>query len=358
MKFLPFFELRIRHPFYTDERCADFVIEPTPESAALLHKRRSSLKLLPNGLRVVTHVTDDDKPFIPFSEGEMFSFRLRLENADFPLFTDLTDREQLAAPLYTNVGLGASDQPELKLGSRQASFSEELTVSAPAIEERFVLSGMPLPGLTASEFQVASSASVGGISQYMEADKLITVDSRAAKQGQTFTVQYPVRPERARGVFADVNIYVNGTLPHSQLSKNPRVFRITFGSKLAKWAYYCVTNVNGALGSLTIVDAMAETERPRLVFGAQNRTDLAEQPDLADGLARELAERYPDLRRVRFISNERVASQQAPIRNLELRMDGDKLSSSLPNPSFRNYATVQGQDVLFQVVKVLAKSGV
>ncbi len=361
MKFLPVFDLRVRQPFYADGRCPDFALEPSAATAVLLRNHRALLKPLSDGVRVLAAVADDGTPFIPVARGERFSFHLRLMNADFPLFTDLSDIQALDAPLYTNADLRPKDGVELSLRSRALRFRENLEVAKPASHERLVLHGKPMDGLGPADFKVESSGRVQGVEAYDDIDKLITVDSRSASKGETFAVEYPVRPSLPRGVFADVDIVANETLPQlDRPSDPPREFQVHFPAKLARWVYYCITDIKSDPGDFHI---SGPDSRSGVTFGDKNRTDLTKAPDPADGVANELAQRYPGVRRLRFVSDERVPCRQAP-RKLALTVDGNQLSTALPNPPLHNYASLQiqvgdrlqKQDALFQVVKYLTQS--
>ncbi len=121
MKFLGFMELRLRHPYYTDARCPDFEIEPAPDTHKLLKNHRCVFKALPDGMRILIAATkDNDKfiPFIPLQKEIKFNFYLRLQNSDFPLFTDLAEIAQAATPVYGN---GEKTAGQLDLSSRQSA---------------------------------------------------------------------------------------------------------------------------------------------------------------------------------------------------------------------------------------------
>ena len=367
MKFLPLFELRVRHAFYSDGRCADFAIEPTLETQRLLRNHRSITRRLPDGLRVITAVTDAGNVFIPFSKGAKFAFEMRLENAEFPLFTHLGEVGAQAAPLYTNAALPAPDALELGLRSAEAWFKETLAVSDPSASERFVLGGRPIAGLVAGDFQVESAGSIQRVAGYDENNKLISVDSRSALQGQAFTVTYRLQPVMGRGVWARIEIHANDTLPKLQApSEPPREFRVSFRAKRARWAYYCVTDLGNAVTAFSIVDTSSSGEVLPLGFSESNRTDLGTHPDPSDPVPGELAERHPKLRRFRFLSDEPIACQQAARKGLEFHLDGSRLPGPLPNPAFRDYSTIrvkiggamEEQDSLFAIVKVLTNTGV
>ncbi len=87
MKFTNLFGVCLKHPYYRDGRCSDLAIEPTPSTLRLLANYRCVLKSGPGWARVFK----SDPSLIPIGKGDAFTFRLRLENPDFALFTDLCD---------------------------------------------------------------------------------------------------------------------------------------------------------------------------------------------------------------------------------------------------------------------------
>jgi hypothetical protein len=117
MKFLPLFSVHLMHSYYADGRCTDFDFEPTLHTQRLLTNARCVLRALPDGIRVLTAVTDRGVPLIPLPQDAALVFHLRPQNPDFILFTDLTGRPS-AAPLYTNAGLTAGDELQLALRPR------------------------------------------------------------------------------------------------------------------------------------------------------------------------------------------------------------------------------------------------
>lgn len=364
MRALPLLDLRIRHAFYTDGRCPDFALEPDAGTAALLRKHRARLKIHGDGLSIACVVDGDDKPFVPFAEDAVFGFRLRLRNAAFPLFTDLSDVQSQTAPLYSNDGLGRGDGPALRLSSRRAWTSERLMVSLPGPKEPVRLGGKPLPGLRAEDFVLAEPAAIRGIASYDEAAGSLALDSRGSSVGTAVPISYPSRPALAAGVFADVEIRTNDSLPElRQLGERPAAFEIGFAPKRARWSYYCVTDLKNGSEDFAIEDGSA-AGTPDVVFSAKNRTDLDKEPDPADRIAADLSARYPGLRKYRFVSDRAVPCRQAARGNLEFRLNGDPLVRSLPNPSLRNFSTTrvlvdgtpQQQDSLFQIIKFLTNA--
>ncbi len=365
MKFLPVFDVRVTHSYYADGRCPDFLVEPTSRTQKLLRDHRCVAKTRPDGIGVLAAVDAKGKLFIPIPRDATFAFHLRLQNADFPLFTDLAGVNHQPAPLYTNATMDPSDGTALALESRTAYFSETLAVVAPAPEERYTLSGRPAEGLDTGDLLVESSGRINRIDAYDPRDRVIAVDSRSAAPGDTFTITYPVTPRLGSGVFADVEILANDTLSQVERpSADPRIFRVVFDARWARWVYYCVTDLSGPIAEFRVVDGSPSDSAPRLVFGNENRTELNEDLDPSDAVATDLAERYPGLRRFRFVSDELVPCRDAARKHLELHADGNRLSGPLPNPPFRNHSTLhakvgetlQQQDAFFQVVKYLSHS--
>jgi hypothetical protein len=161
---------------------------------------------------------------------------------------------------------------------------------------------------------------------------------------------------RARGIFADVDIHLDGQSPGPQ----PAAFHVAFQAKQWRWAYYCVTDLPTSGDDLTIVDTAPNPNGTVdvLLFSAANRTKLDEQPDIADPIAVQIAGRYPGMRCVRMLSDQAVTCHEEPRKHLELWHGTDRLSGPLPNPSVRCVSRMSAeqppQDLLFQIVKYRA----
>jgi hypothetical protein len=168
----------------------------------------------------------------------------------------------------------------------------------------------------------------------------------------------PAAPRPGRDDFAGIEI--RGVDP-GWLTSGPATFHVAFTPRQARWAYYFVTDINPSQGELHIVDNEGDPATQPLVFSDHNRTDLAAAPDPSDTLASDLARQYPRLRRLRFVSDHAIPFRQASRKQIELHLGGERLQGALPNPSPRNYATLeldidgvpQRQDSLFQVVKYI-----
>lgn len=353
MKMLPLFDLYLGHPYYDDGRSTDFTIDANQGTLKLLNNHRCLLKPTPHGIRVLISVADDGSPFLPISQNAVFGFHLRLQNPDFALFTDLSELAGLAAPLYTNAGLSSAEALELALVSRQAYYSEGFAVRESAQAEAFTLRGNPLLGIQAADIRVEALGDIPRVTEYDPAAKIVTVNSQMASVGSRFTVTYEVAPAQGWGLFADVEIHNNASL--RDLSEGPTRFGLTFKAKTARWKYYVVTNKGDSQFRIEDRD-----ESP-LVFSDDSWRDLSREPDESDEVAKTLAQQYPDLRRIRFVSDEPVPCRQGARKSIHLKMNGDQVGGVLPNPSPRNYSTVevarngdlQREDSLFQVVKFI-----
>lgn len=108
-----------------------------------------------------------------------------------------------------------------------------------------------------------------------------------------------------------------------------RSYRVTLDPSEVHWAYYCVTDLPPANGTLAVVDAA--TTDP-IGFGPDGGRDLVAVPDPGDPVAGELARRFPDSRRLRFLSDQPVTHRADPARDLQLRLDGQRLVGPVPHP--------------------------
>jgi len=167
--------------------------------------------------------------------------------------------------------------------------------------------------------------------------------------------------QRRPGFFAQVHIANNDSLPaEGEALSDVPLFQVDFKAKEARWTYYCVTNLSKTLGELTIEDK-STTDSERLTFSIQNRMEFENAVDLGDEVALLLKKQYPDFRKIRFLSDEVVACRQAARSQIAFYMGENRLSEALPNPSFKNNATlgtVEGsiatEETLFQVIKYLS----
>jgi hypothetical protein len=343
MKYLPLFSVEILHDYYADRRCSDFEIEATPETQKLLGNCRCVLKPLPNGFRVLTLGAGPDAPFIPLPVDATFAFHLRLQNPNFILFTDFSEIGMAAAPVYMN---SAASNLELKLVSRETSAAESFVVRQPAKKEAFVLGGRPLNGTAPASFRVDGLGAASKPVAYDEAAKVVSVNSEASKAGTAFTITYPTAPQLQRGVFADIEIKYATTM-----AGGANNFQIVFKAKKVRWKYYVVTNKTDTKANVPAI----EDKDKAIVFAAAGRTDLTQSPDLADKIATELVEQYPNMQTFRFVSDALIPCQEAARKSIQFQVNGDKVVDALPNPALQNYVIdvkdSKKEDSLYHVVK-------
>jgi hypothetical protein len=325
MKYRAVFSLRLRHLFYADNRCRDFRIEPAVYTQRLLKNYRCVLKPLPDGILVLTAAGENDKPLIPILGNVTFAFQLRLLHPDFSLFTELADVKK-AAPLFTNAGSSAlAAVVALQLRERTASNSETLILPKGGTPASFRLGGNPVDGCPVTDFML----------QGLPGAKIeITIDvPDHAIADRIFTVAYPVKPRRERGVFAEVEIHSNDSM--SKPGGDASEFFIQFQAKEGKWRYYLVTNRKS--GNKFVI----ESDRKFTMF----------TPDTSDPLAEALQSQYPGLALVCFESTDSVRCQETVKRQIRLKLGNDVIFENLPNPSIRSICTVQKDFAFYHVVK-------
>lgn len=229
---------------------------------------------------------------------------------------------------------GSTGQPSLPLPQEGAALHFHLTLENSDFALFTDLTGINLTGIDGAPKPLFTNAGMAAGS----AGELELVPSTAAR-----------RP----GIFADVEIHLSG----QGLGPEIATFSIAFRAKEVRWAYYCVTPLSLSADDLRIEDASPTGTADKLLFGAENRTKLNEQPDPMDPVAAELERLHPGMRRVRMVSDIDVACREAPRKYLELWHGNERLSSPLPNPSVRRVSrmsALQQKDVLFHVVKYRA----
>ena len=347
MRYLTLFRFEIEHAYYADGHSPDFQIEPAPATQKLLNACRCILKPLPSGLNVLAALDDQNMPLIALPADPLFAFHLRLQNPDFPLFTDLADFNRMDAPLYSNAS--AATGGDLSLGSRQAWSSERFAVQQPSSKESFTLGEHPAGNLKASDFTVQGLKGKASLKSYTQDTKIITINTASSEQGQPFAVTYPATPELERGVFADVEIRYDPT--PADLSKSANLFRITFAPKEARWKYYVITDKSD---NKTSPPALEDGDKA-VVFDAADLTDLSAHPDPSDDVATSLMDQYPGLQHFRFISKALIPCQKTARKNIQFQLNGEKVINVLPNPALENYridtSNSSEEYSLYQIIK-------
>lgn len=82
------FGIGLKHAFYSNGLCGDFKVAPDSATERLLKNHRCLVKPRFNGADVFVETGEDGKPKIRFAPQDLLAFELRLQNPEFPLFTD------------------------------------------------------------------------------------------------------------------------------------------------------------------------------------------------------------------------------------------------------------------------------
>ncbi len=252
MKFTKLFGLSLTHPYYSDGVGTDFAIEPTPSTVRLLANYRCVLK---SGRGWVRAYASND-PDLPWPKGVAFTFRLRLENPDFALFTDLSDyasKSELAPVYYTNAKAGPPGP--LTLTSRpperqQEHFTWESGTAGGKC--RFKLGGRPLADTAERQLKV-EVAGAEVTATYKDAENAVEITGASSQAGNQVTISFNAQPARRQDSFADAEIRFRFDRP-----KDPKPdlgdFQIVFKPRSAWRAYYLVIDPTSLPSDFKISD--------------------------------------------------------------------------------------------------------
>jgi hypothetical protein len=345
MLFAPILDLCVTHPYYDNGRSNDFTIEPTARTASRLAGLRLFWKQQGDHLSVFAGLDRQGQPILSLASAETLDFVLRLRGRDFLSFTDFDGFAPLPAPLFTDAGAVSGDPLVLRLTTRTARRQLASTVQRPGPAEAFLLPESPLAMTGPADIGIEPAGTVGAVMSLDVPAKRVTIDTSAAAAGTPFDISYPVAPNRARDVLAEVRLSIDDTLLRGSLERGvPLVFQVPFTAAAAKWCYYLVTDRPDATDTFQIVELPSGGAPRRVVFSDAGKTDLTGQPDTADAVATDLQRRNPGKRVLRFLSDARVACRKAPVKNLELQVGGSRLFTSLPNPSPGRRAVLPAAD--------------
>ncbi len=174
---------------------------------------------------------------------------------------------------------------------------------------------------------------------YDATTKILTVNTQKAAVGTVFNATYAaVAP--ASGCFAEVELHYGAGAP--PITAGAVQYQISFAAKQARWQYYLLTD--RTQGAFTISDQTT----PPIGFTVETLGSPADTPT-----AQQLAQQYPTLQRLRFTSDQAIPCQASARKSLQLQLDKQVIISVLPNPSVRNFAAANNEEVLYQIVKYL-----
>lgn len=121
MRYLPLAVLQLRHAYYADQLCTDFVLQANQETAQCLRNQRIVQRPLPSGVSLFIQVSEDNTPTIPLDTELRLEFRMLLRNPTFEAFTQLPEKPPR---LYTHDGLAVRQPTPLTLQESDRSNKE------------------------------------------------------------------------------------------------------------------------------------------------------------------------------------------------------------------------------------------
>ncbi len=348
MTYTQLFGLSLKHPYYSDGVCPDFAIEPASSTLGLLAKYRCVLKSGPGWVRAF-----NDPTLLCPDKGDTFTFRLRLKNPNFRVFTDTSDYDAVKLrPVYTNAPPAPAGP--LTLTSRAEWQHERFAWGPGGGAGRFKLGGRPLAG-AANQMKVDGAGTSATVA-YDETENAVAISAATVKTGDLVTIGYYAQPAPRRDRFADAEIVV-GIDPAVIQQQGMGSFQIAFKEKSAWWAYYLVTDPKNNVGDFKIVEKLADSALPPGFANSAPR-DLGAAPDpkdpiQKDPIAGQLATLYPTARRIRFLSDILLPCRQSAGRSVQLLFGGNPLAAPLPNPPSAQFTTFADHDgdLFYQIVR-------
>ena len=349
MKYLPWFELHLTHPYYTHGRCLDFDIQPSRRTEQVLKNQRAQVKALPDGFRVLLQVTNSGQAFIPLLDGTAFNFQLRLRNSNFTTYTDLSNFERPWAYIYRNENTNSATTLSLK--KRQNYTTEAFQVQKPDPSESFTLRANPIPTIQITDFNIEGLNDISHPHNFKGQTKQMQIDTSLAQANDPFQVDYPIITKSVTGTFAELEIHYDQRWPN--INTGVQIFEIAFQAKTRRWAFYVITDHQQA--SLQIDD----TDSAGLSFSQANQRNLSTNPDPEDRVAQMLGKQFPNLRILRFLSDTEILCEETARSSLRLMLDTEAIIQTLPNPKPTQInllktgpdGNTQAESVLYQVIK-------
>lgn len=96
------FSLNLMHDYYSDGKCPDFNITPTPECKEFLEDYHIIFKNKITGIQLVVATNDGSTPFIDISDVSKFTFYMKLNESAFGNYTVLDDIDKDKIYAYDN----------------------------------------------------------------------------------------------------------------------------------------------------------------------------------------------------------------------------------------------------------------
>ena len=80
MRYVPLVALRLRHPYYADERCPDFEVRLSPSGRRVVERHRLIVRPTTDGVVLITAVDGDGVPPIELADDAPITVRVDVRN--------------------------------------------------------------------------------------------------------------------------------------------------------------------------------------------------------------------------------------------------------------------------------------
>jgi hypothetical protein len=331
-------ELVVAHPYFSSGIFAGAVVVPDAATAARLAGLRITAKARPGGLGLFADFTDDGKPRFTIPDKTKLGFVIGALPADVMAATDLTGIGP--ATVFTDDGVAAG-QP-LGPVTRQPRSRETLAKNDGV--QALALAGRPLAGAAAADFAVLAPPAGVSVSGFDPASNRITLAGPQA----AVTIDYPVRPPSAPGVFAPVEFTLSASDVAAAAAGKARRVTIALKPAAARWVYHLVTDLTNPIADWRIQHANGDG--PAVAFSDAGRAEIAATA-ADDPFGADLAARSGALRVLRFLSDAPVPANEAVARRVALFAAQQQIFPALPNPSPTALRMVGGQPAFGQVIR-------
>ncbi|MDD1606920.1 MAG: hypothetical protein LUQ28_01375 [Methylococcaceae bacterium] len=150
-------------------------------------------------------------------------------------------------------------------------------------------------------------------------------------------------------VFATINIQRD----FNKIDESASTIELAFFTKQVRWVYYLVTNQGNNDNDFLIT--FSGQGSPSFTW---KQITIAESDKISSLLANE----YPKMRRLCFVSEQDIPCGESGLKNIQLSFGQNKIFENLPSPPLRNYYrtnvdnTHQQADAIFTIVKSITNT--
>ncbi len=359
MKYQKLLTLSVEHDYFDSGLWPAPVFVPTAAGAKALRRLRAEIRTRGAVTTVYVPVDEAGEPKVPFPEATSIELVWKNWPANVGRFTDLTAWMARRPVRLVNQAPAPGDfissEVALDVVRDTERVNENFVVGSPSSAEELPLKGRPAPGSS-----VASIVSSGpAITDYLPSNNLIVVNTRGWSKGDEFTVQY----DQMRGLppSAQAIVEIRG-ISSAWLQTAPVRVIFSFKARSAYWVYYVVTNGRPSDPPFRIIDPRDPVRPP---FPEDRVRDLVAAPDSSDPVAASLAESFPTLRRLRYLSANLFTCKESPGVRFQLQRGNERIFRALPLPTIENaswiYDPAVGQnnklDTNYQIIHWVANAG-